>query len=126
MISKDAYLYHQVDPLKLLADWSAGFGALLPLWRHRLLVALLIMLVVPPIASFCVIRFADLEPYKRSALGQYVAIYMTRAMEAVRLAGMAVMVLGAWYHSGWVIALGFLIILFAWFRGKVFPIREAP
>lgn len=44
---------------------------------------------------------------------------MSHAMEAVRLAGMAVTALGAWRHSLWMIVAGIVIVLFGWLRGKI-------
>jgi hypothetical protein len=46
-------------------------------------------------------RFAELEPYRRSALGKYIAQSMSHAMEAIRLIGMIVMAFGAWHRSLW-------------------------
>lgn len=120
MTGSEKRLYHQIHPLKLCADWAAGIVALVPLWRHELLLGLGIMLIVPAVASFLVIRFADLEPYKGSALGRYVARYMTPAMEAIRLVGMLTMAVGAWVHAGWLIPLGLAVILFGWLCGKLF------
>lgn len=123
MDASERYLFHQIHPLKLAVDICAGFGALYPLWRHYLLVALFVMLIPPPLASFAVMRYADLRPYQQSALGRYIARYMTHAMEAVRLMGMVIMALGAWHHSIAVIAAGLALVLFAWLRGKLFPAR---
>jgi hypothetical protein len=121
MNRKDRYLYHQIHPLKLLTDIGAGFGSLYPLWEHHLALALAVMLVPPPVASFLVMRCANLEPYRQSSLGRYIARYMTRTMEAVRLAGMIVTALGAWHHEVSVIVAGLALILFGWLRGKVVP-----
>ena len=49
---------------------------------------------------------------------------MTHAMEAVRLAGMVVMAVGAWYRSPFTIALGVAVILAGWLRGLVIPSRR--
>jgi hypothetical protein len=46
---------------------------------------------------------------------------MTRQMEAVRFAGYAVMAVGAWIHNAWLIPTGFIIVLFGWLRGWMFP-----
>jgi hypothetical protein len=116
---KEKYLYHQIHPLKLLTDNAAGFGSLYFLWRHQLGLALVVMLVPPPLASFLVMRYVNLEPYRQSALGKYIARSMSHAMEAVRLAGMAVMALGAWHHSLWIILAGTAMVLFGWLRGKI-------
>ena len=117
-------LYHQIHPLKLFTDWSTGIVALYPFWRHNLALALIIALVPPPIVSFMLIRFANLEKYKVSSFGKYVRKYMTRQVEAIRLAGYLVMVVGAWYHVIWLILLGLIIILFGWLSGMIFPDRS--
>jgi len=124
MTGKEKYLYHQIHPLKLLTDFGAGLGSLYPLWQHDLLVALSIMLVPPPVASFLVMRYAELEPYKQSAFGRYLARFMSHGMEVVRLAGMVIMALGAWHHSIGLIVGGLGLILFGWLRGKI--IRRPP
>ncbi|RRH97199.1 hypothetical protein EH240_21465 [Mesorhizobium tamadayense] len=120
MTYAEKYLYHQTQPLKLATDRAAGLGSLYALWQHQLLLGLLVMLVPPPIASFLIIRFVNLERQKQSAFGRYLARYMTRATEAVRLLGMIVMAIGAWLHSPAAMAAGLLVILFAWMRGLVF------
>jgi hypothetical protein len=63
----------------------------------------------------------DFTWIKNSAVGRYVAWEMTPAMQALRLAGTIPMVIGAWYHQWWAIALGLVIVLFGWLRGLIFP-----
>jgi hypothetical protein len=124
MTREEKVLYHQIHPLKLFTDITAGFAALSLLRRHRLRAALPVALVPPVLSSILVIRYVDLEPYKRSAFGRYVERYMTREMEGVRLAGYLIMALGAWYSRPWSEPLGLLIVLFGWFRGILFPHRS--
>ena len=121
MTREEKILYHQIHPLKLLTDCIAGFAALFLLWRHRLRAALLVTFVPPILASALIIRYVDLEPYKRSPFGRYVRLYMTREMEGVRFAGYLIMMLGAWHRGPRLISLGLLVILFGWFRGMLFP-----
>jgi hypothetical protein len=121
MTREEKILYHQIHPLKLLTDSIAGFAALLLLWRHRLQAALLVTFVPPIFASALIIRYVDLEPYKRSPFGRYVRLYMTREMEGVRLAGYLIMMLGAWHRRPRLISLGLLVVLLGWFRGMLFP-----
>jgi hypothetical protein len=116
---KEKYLYHQIHPLKLCTDISAAFGSLCLLWRHQLAFALVVMLAPPVLISFLLMRYADLEPYRESVFGNYIARSMSHAMEAVRLAGMAVTALGAWHQSLWIIAAGGAIVLFGWLRGMI-------
>ena len=119
MNSKEKYLYHQIHPLKLFTDIGAAFGSLYLLWRHQLAFALVVMLAPPVLVSWLLMGYANLEPYRQSAFGKYIARSMSHAMEAVRLAGMAVTALGAWHQSPWIIVIGCAIVLFGWLRGKI-------
>ena len=123
MTPKEKILYHQIHPLKLLTDLTAGFAALPLLWRHRLRAALFVTFVPPILVSALIIRYVDLEPYKRSSFGRYVEQYMTREMQGVRLAGYLIMSLGAWHRRLWSIPLGLLVVIFGWLRGILFPRR---
>jgi hypothetical protein len=87
-------------------------------WKHQLLLALALHILPPVAASVLVISFADLAREQRSPVGRYVRRMMTRAVEAIRLAGDIITVLGAWYHSYTVIALGLVVIIGAWLSGK--------
>lgn len=117
MSPRDKHLYHQIHPLKIVTDAGSAFGSLYPLWHHHLALALLIMMVPPPVVSLLLMRFAELEPYRQSALGRYIAHPMSHAMELTRLAGMTFVAFGAWYQLLWAIAGGCGLILFAWLRG---------
>ncbi len=123
MTRAEKILYHQIHPLKLLTDCIAGFAALPLLWRRRLRAALIVMFVPAVFVSILIIRYADLEPYKRSPFGRYVERYMTREMQGMRLAGYLLMALGAWHRKPWSVPLGLLVVLFGWFRGMLFPRR---
>jgi len=35
MTGGEKYLYHQIHPLKLAAEWAAGLASLYPLWQHQ-------------------------------------------------------------------------------------------
>jgi hypothetical protein len=76
----------------------------------------------PVIASTLLLQHARLDGYAASPVGHYLKRYMTRTVEALRFAGDLVMVLGAWLHQPWVIALGLAVIAAAWASGLV---REA-
>jgi hypothetical protein len=121
MTPREKVLYHQIHPAKLVTD-CAALIALYPLWRHELAIALVIMLVPPPVASWLVIRYANLERQRQSAFGHYVARSMTRAMEAVRLGGMIVIAVGTWNRSVITMACGAAVILFGWTRGLLMPL----
>ena len=117
MTTNEKYLYHQIHPLKLVVDWSTAALALFLFWYHLLITPVMLLLVPPIIASYIIIRFVNLEKYKESAFGKYVAQYMNRTVELVRLLGLAVMVVGAWYTMPALIILGLIIIVSAWANG---------
>jgi hypothetical protein len=110
-------LYHQIHPLKLLADGSAEIVSLPWFWQHRLGPAMVAHFVPPVVASLALIRWADLEPYRRSAFGRYVARSMTPNMQGLRLLGDLVMVVGAWRRRWPIILAGALLVLLGWLRG---------
>ncbi len=112
-------LYHQIHPLKLFVDWSAGFIALYFAWRRELGITWAIALVPSVLVTIYLIRFADLQKYKDSRFGHYVAKYMGSNMEQIRLLGYAVMLIGAWIHAVWMIPAGLLVIVLAWSRGAI-------
>src|SRR5262245_65857733 len=95
----DKVLYHQIHPLKLGTDILASLVSLYFFWQHKLFIGLILHLAPPIIASLAVIYGFDLEPLSQSALGQYVTRTMTHGVEAIRLIGDIIMVLGAWFRS---------------------------
>lgn len=72
------------------------------------------------LVSVILLRLADLWRQKDSAFGRYVQKYMTRFAQSARLIGYAVMAAGAWFHLVWLILVGLLVILIAWFWGLFF------
>jgi hypothetical protein len=77
------------------------------------------------LVSGALIRWADLEPQRRSAFGRYVARSTTPSMQAVRMGGNIVMTVGAWRRRPRLLAIGLLVVLVGWLRGMLFPRREA-
>jgi hypothetical protein len=122
MTLPEKILFHQVHPLKLATDIGASIVSLYFLWQHQLLIGLLTHFIPPPVGSVAVIAFAEIEPYKHSSLGAYLARYMTPATQATRLAGDLIMVVAAWYHSPGGLILGLAIIIAAWTYGLL-PFR---
>jgi hypothetical protein len=125
MTLKEKILYHQVHPVKLAADIGAAVVSLYFFWQHDLIIGLLTHLIPPPIGSFAVIRFANLEGYKNSQLGAYLLRYMTPTAQATRLIGNIIMVFAAWFHSPTGIATGIAIVLAAWTYGLVLSSRRS-
>lgn len=121
LTSREKVLYHQIHPAKLCADIAASLVSLYLFWIHELVLGLLGGFVPSLVASAIIIRYANIEKYAVSPLGRYLAKYMSGTMQAVRLGGQFVVWFGAWYHMPWIIGTGLLIVVLAWWRGKLFP-----
>jgi hypothetical protein len=80
-------IYHQVHPLKLITDWGMAMLAARLLWQHCLMLVLAAAIIPSAVVTILLTQFAGLDRSKHSTLGRYVAVHMTRAMEAARLAG---------------------------------------
>ena len=117
MTLKEKALYNQIHPLKLSTDILAAAVSLYFFWLHQLLPALVLHFVPPLIASALLMRYADLAPLKETGLGRYVERNMTRIIEAIRLFGDLVMILGAWLHDALLLTAGLLVIIGAWCNG---------
>lgn len=83
----------------------------------------MIGLVPLVIATVLLMGWADVEQYRASALGRYVKEYMTRTLEGIRLAGVTVWWVAAWYHRAVLVGVGVLVILSAWGSGVIRPRR---
>jgi hypothetical protein len=72
MTGRERVLYQQIHPLKLATDSGVGFLSYYLLWQRRLgLGAALLLQFLPAIlVSGALIRWADLEPQRRSAFGR--------------------------------------------------------
>lgn len=123
MDSREKALYHQIHPAKLATDIVSAVVSLYLLWIHELVPGLIIGYAPSIVATVLVIRFADLERYKRSALGEYIKTYMTRNMQAARLVGDTLSKIAAWFNTLPIIVISLLIILLAWLRGKIRPTK---
>ena len=119
MDSAERVLYHQIHPVKLLTDVAAAGIAGALLWQHRLGAALVVGFVPSILVSAALLRWANLEPYRDSAFGRYVARFMTRRVEAARLLGLLPLWGGAWWRRPAVIGAGVLWIVGCWLWGLV-------
>ena len=110
-------LYHQIHPVKLATDIATAIVAAWLLWQHRLWIALIVGFVPSILVTAALLRWADLEPYRRSRFGQYVARFMTRRIEAARFAGLIPLWVGAWMREPVAIAAGAVWIVGCWLWG---------
>jgi hypothetical protein len=118
---EEQFLYHQLHPAKLAADIGASILSTYLMWQHHFWWAMLGAFAPALLGSALVLRFADLGPLKNSRTGRYIARFMNHWIEAWRFAGQIVMWVGAWYHVGWAIPAGALVVIAAWSFGLCLP-----
>lgn len=117
MTRGEKLLYHQVHPVKLLVDVATSFASSWLLWDARWTLAALVAFIPSIVVTAVLVLFVELEPYRRTVIGRYVAAHMTRKIEIYRLSGQAVMWAGAIMHVTWLLPFGFVIVLLAWLSG---------
>ncbi len=117
MNSEDLVL-HQIHWAKLSADVTAEVVSLPLIWTGRRRLGMAVHLVIPVLASAALLR-ADIGRLRSSRRGRYVLRHMTPAAQAVRLAGDAVMTVGAWQRNRLVVAGGALIVMAGWSHGLI-------
>jgi hypothetical protein len=114
-------LYHQIHPAKLVTDVATSFASCWLLWQAEWATAAVVAFAPSIVASALLLWRADIERLRDTPLGRYVATFMTRRVEAVRLGGQALMWIGAGTHVPWLIPFGFMVIVFAWLGGLWIP-----
>jgi hypothetical protein len=113
-------LYHQVHPAKLGADLLAEVVSLPLIWQRRYRLGLAVHFAMPIVASALVLgRTDDLKRIRESSIGRYVHQEMTPAMQALRLLGDAIAVVGAWRRWPGLIVLGIVVVIAGWTIGPV-------
>jgi hypothetical protein len=125
MTPQEKALYHQIHPLKLFTDISAEVISLYLFWNRKLLAGLLVIFLPPIIVSLLIMRWVDLEPYKRSAFGKYLRTYMAPSVVALRVLGTVITHLGAWYRRPLLMPVGLGMVVIGWGRGLLWPKETA-
>jgi hypothetical protein len=125
MTLKERVLYHQIHPLKLATDIGASIVSLYLFWQHMLAAALLVHFIPPIVVSAALLRYGSFDQQAQSPFGRYIARHMTHMIEAVRLFGDLVTILGAWEHDALLIVLGYAIVIGAWCNGLLPSAKRA-
>jgi hypothetical protein len=113
----DGAVIHQVHPAKIGADVTASVVSNLLLWQERPAVAVAVRVVVPIAGSAAVLILADLDGLSRTRRGRYVLAHMPPSAQAVRLAGDALMGLGAYRRNALLLIAGAMMIGAGWSHG---------
>ena len=119
MDRRERLLYHQIHPLKLCTDIATAAIASVFFWQHEFWLAMLVGFIPSIAVTVFLVRWADLEPYRRSAFGRYVGRFMTRRVEAARFAGLLPLWGGAWLRRPTMIVVGVVWIVDCWLWGMI-------
>jgi len=110
MTLREKLVYHHEHPAKLVLDAIAAVVTAVLLWQQHLIRATAVGLVVPAVASACVLWFADLETLKELRRGHSKARTVTWTIVLARIAGVFLFWGGAWYRSVMVCLAGLVAI----------------
>ena len=121
MDSGEKALYLQIHPLKLMVDIGSMFFAVVLLWQQQLAWGALVAIAPSLLAALVLARWANLESRKHSVLGRYIEQHMTANAQSLRLLGLFVICLGAWYHVALGLVIGLGMIAAGWMRGLLSP-----
>src|SRR5215471_6368489 len=110
----DKAIVHQVHLIKIGADVTASVISNALLWSGRPKSAIAVRVLLPVAGSLVVLKMADLDALGATRPGQYVLAHMPPTAQAVRLAGDAVMGLGAHRRSVALLMTGAVIIAAGW------------
>ena len=121
MHRRERVLYHQIHPLKLATDvTTAGIAAAL-LWTRHVAAAVVVGFGPSILVTLALLRWANLERYRQSSFGRYIARFMNRRVEAARFAGLLPLWGGAWAHRVGLVIAGVAWILGCWLWGLRLP-----
>ena len=110
----DKAVVHQVHPAKIAADVTASVISNALLWTGRPKAAIAVRVLLPVAGSLAVLTTADLDALAATRPGRYVLAHMPPSAQAVRLAGDALMGLGAHRRSVALLMAGALVIGAGW------------
>ena len=110
----DKAVVHQVHPAKIAADVTASVISNALLWTGRPKAAIAVRVLLPASGSLAVLSLADLDLVATTRPGRYMLAHMPPSAQAVRLAGDALMGLGAHRRSAALLIVGVIVIAAGW------------
>lgn len=114
MTLADKVLVHQVHPAKIGVDAAGSVISYLLLWKAQPRAAIAARTLLPVLGSLAVLSLADLDALAQTRRGRYVLAHMPPSAQAVRLAGDAVMGVGARRHSVLLLVAGAAVVAVGW------------
>src|SRR5690348_12594791 len=121
----DKAVVHQVHPAKIGADITASVISNALLWNRRPKSAIAVRVLLPVAGSLAVLTMADLDALATTRPGRYVLAHMPPTAQAMRLAGDALMGLGAHRRSAALVMAGAAVIAAGWSHAA-WPAKPPP
>lgn len=125
MVAGDRERYHQLHPAKLAVDWGTAIAAGALLWSREPLVAAAVGVGPSILVSVLFLsgRFDPaLEAIRNRPAARAIAPRLSKDVNALRFAGLALSWAGCWFHRVWLIPAGVFVIIggwwLAWRRGQ--------
>jgi hypothetical protein len=120
----DKAVVHQVHPAKIAADLTASVISNALLWTGRPKAAIAVRVLLPVAGSLAVLSLADVDAVATTRPGRYVLAHMPPSAQATRLAGDALMGVGAHRRSVALIIAGAIVIAAGWSHAA-WPVNTA-
>ena len=120
----DKAVVHQVHPAKIGADLTASVISNALLWNGRPKAAIAARVLLPVAGSLAVLSLADLDALATTWPGRYALAHMPPSAQATRLAGDALMGVGAHRRSVALIIAGAIVIAAGWSHAA-WPVNTA-
>ena len=117
MIVQERERYHQLHPAKLLVDWATASVAGILFWHQRLLIGIAVGFGPSIVVSLLFLsgRFdRALQSIRARHAAQTIAPNLSRDINAIRFAGLALSWAACRLHRPWAIPAGVLVIFYAW------------
>jgi hypothetical protein len=110
----DKAVVHQVHPAKIGADLTASVISNALLWNGRPKAAIAARVLLPVAGSLAVLSLADLDALATTWPGRYALAHMPPSAQATRLAGDALMGVGAHRRNATLLVAGAAVIAAGW------------
>jgi len=117
MIVRDRERYHQLHPAKLFVDWCTAIVAGGLLWRRQPLAAAVAGFGPSIVVTLAFLsgRFDHaLDRIRSQPVAQAIAPNLSTDINALRFGGLALSWGACWFHRAWLLPLGVLVIVGAW------------
>lgn len=110
-------VWHQAHPFRVVVDAVSAVVAVWLLWKHHLVLGILVAIVPSLLASAYLLAAARASSYGDWPLTRFFAASLVGPLQLLRLAGLVLAAIAGWYHTWWLVAIGAALYALSWSRG---------